>query len=213
VVTFGRILIGALVLGMFKQARSGKVERADWPRVFIVGVSWLAFPMTLFPLAQRSISSGLAGMLNGAIPLFAAVVTSIALRRLPGRFQLRGLIVGALGIVMLGIPALGDGRSSATGVLLVLIACMSYGFAVTLNVPLAQKYGSVPTFWRAQCVAAVLTAPYGIWGGVNDSTWNVKAALAVVVLGIFGTALAFLAMVSLSTRVGSTRAASLATNH
>jgi drug/metabolite transporter (DMT)-like permease len=208
-VTFGRIVIGTITLGLFPAARAVKVDRADWPRIALVGLTWLAFPMTLFPLAQRSISSGLAGMLNGAIPLFTAVVASIALRRLPGPNQLKGLAVGVVGVVLLGIPAMGDGGSSALGVLLVLIACMSYGFAATVSVPLAQKYGSVAVFWRCQLVAVVLTAPYGIWGAVNESTWNVGSAAALIVLGSFGTALAFLAMVALSARVGSTRAASL----
>jgi drug/metabolite transporter (DMT)-like permease len=209
VVTFGRILIGCITLGLFRSARTVKIDREDWPRIIAVGISWLAFPMTLFPIAQQSISSGLAGMLNGSIPLFTAVVASIALQRLPGRNQRQGLIVGALGIVLLGIPALSDGGSSAVGVLLVVVACVSYGFASTINVPLAQKYGAIPTFWRAQLVATVLTAPYGLWGAANESSWDTEAALAVLVLGAFGTALAFVAMVSLSTRVGSTRAAAL----
>jgi drug/metabolite transporter (DMT)-like permease len=209
VVTFGRMLFGALTLAFFPTARKVKIDREDWPRIVLVGVTWLAFPMTLFPVAQRHISSGLAGMLNGSIPLFTAVIASIALTRLPGRNQMIGLTTGLLGIVCLGIPALHDGGSSMLGVLLVIVACASYGFAATLNVPLAQKYGAIPTFWRAQWVALILTAPYGLWGAVNDSQWNTRSAVAVVILGIGGTALAFLAMVSMSARVGSTRAASL----
>ena len=56
------------------------------------------FPMTLFPIAQQHISLSLAGMLNGAIGVFAAIVASVLLRRLPGRWQLAGLAVGLLGI-------------------------------------------------------------------------------------------------------------------
>jgi drug/metabolite transporter (DMT)-like permease len=208
-VTFARILIGALTLSLVPGARRVRIERQDWGRVALVGVTWLALPMTLFPLAQQHISSGLAGMLNGSIPLFAAVVASIALWRLPGRNQVLGLLVGAIGIVLLGLPALGDGGSSASGVLLVVVACLSYGVAVTINVPLAQKYGSVPLFLRAQWVAVILTAPYGVWGAATDTSWDWSSAGAVLVLGAFGTALAFVAMVSLSARVGATRAASL----
>jgi drug/metabolite transporter (DMT)-like permease len=208
IVTFGRVAIGALTLGLFPQARAVKIDRSDWPRIVVVSITWLAFPMTLFPIAQKSISTGLAGMLNGSIPVFAALVGSIALRRLPGRWQQLGLIVGALGIVLLGIPALGDGGSSAVGVVLVVVACMSYGVAVTVNVPLAQKYGAVATFWRCQLVSMVLTAPFAAWG-LGESRWNVKAALALLVLGVFGTALAFLAMIGLSARVGSTRSSAL----
>lgn len=207
-VTFGRILIGAIVLGCTKRARAVKIDREDWPRVFAVGVTWLAFPMTLFPIAQQHINSGLAGMLNGSIPLFAAIVASIALARLPGPAQRIGLVVGALGIVLLGWPALREGGSSALGVVLVVIACSSYGVAVNINVPLAQKYGSIPVFWRAQLLSVVLTAPLAI-AGIGDAHWNTGAAAALLSLGALGTAAAFIAMINLTTRVGSTRGSAL----
>jgi drug/metabolite transporter (DMT)-like permease len=209
VVTLVRLAFGCITLGLFRSARTVRIDREDWPRVVVVGITWLAFPMTLFPIAQQHISSGLAGMLSGSVPLFAAIVTSLGLRRLPGRWQLLGLATGALGVVLLGLPALSDGGSSAAGVLLVVVACLSYGVAVTVNVPLAQKYGSIPTFWRAQMVGLVLTAPYGVWGFTHGSEWDATSASAVLVLGTFGTALAFVAMVGLSARVGATRASSL----
>jgi drug/metabolite transporter (DMT)-like permease len=209
VVTVARLALGCIVLGLFRSARTVRIDREDWPRVIVVGVTWLAFPMTLFPIAQQHISSGLAGMLNGSVPVFAAIITSLGLRRLPGRWQLIGLGVGAIGIVLLGLPALSDGGSSAIGVILVVLACVSYGVAVTVNVPLAQKYGSIPTFWRAQMVGLLLTLPYGAWGITHGTEWNPKSAAAVAVLGTFGTALAFVAMVGLSARVGATRASSL----
>ena len=55
----------------------------------------------------------------------------------------------------------------------------------------------------------MITAPYGLWGVTHGSEWNVRSATAVAVLGTFGTALAFVAMVRLSARVGATRASSL----
>ena len=207
VVTFGRISIGAVVLGLFKRARVTKIDRADWPRLAIVAVTWLAFPMTLFPIAQQHIASGLAGMLNGSIPLFTALIASIGLSRLPGKAQRLGWIVGALGIMFLGLPTLREGGSSAVGVLLVVIACSSYGVAVNVSIPLAQKYGSVPVFWRCQLLASVLTLPFALWG-LHLSTWNARSGLALLSLGALGTAVAFIAMITLSARVGSTRGSS-----
>ena len=61
VVTVARLTLGCLTLGLFRSARTVRIDRADWPRVVLVGITWLAFPMTLFPIAQQHISSGLAG--------------------------------------------------------------------------------------------------------------------------------------------------------
>jgi drug/metabolite transporter (DMT)-like permease len=210
VVTFGRIALGFASLAVIPKARAIKIERADWPRVIAMGVSWLAFPMTLFPLAQQHIASGLAGMLNGSITVFSAIVATLFLRRLPGRSQLMGLSVGVLGVVLLGIPSVGRGSSSAIGVLLVIVACCSYGVATNLAVPLTQKYGSVPVFWRAQGVSVLLTAPFGLFGLTGGrSSWNLRSAVSLLALGVLGTAFAFVMMTQLGSRVGSTRSASL----
>jgi drug/metabolite transporter (DMT)-like permease len=88
VVTFGRIGLGAVALACFPTARRTKIDRADYGHLAAMSITWLAFPMTLFPLAQQHISSGLAGMLNGSIPLFAALATSMVLRRAPGKLLL-----------------------------------------------------------------------------------------------------------------------------
>ena len=74
--------------------------------------------------------------------------------------------------------------------------------------PLAQKYGSIPVFWRSQLMSVVLTAPLAI-AGIGDAHWNTGAAAALLSLGALGTAVAFIAMINLSTRVGSTRGSAL----
>ncbi len=208
-VTFGRILLGCLALGLVPQARA-RIEKSDWGRVAAVSVFWLAFPMTLFPLAQLHITSGLAGMLNGSISVFAAIASSLLLKRLPGKFQLLGLVVGIVGVVLLGIPSMNSGGSKFSAALLVVVACASYGLAATLAVPLTQKYGSMPVFWRVQLISVVLTAPFGLYGltgGRSSFAW--KPALALLALGVLGTCVAFIFMTMLGSRVGSTRSSSL----
>ncbi len=110
--------------------------------------------------------------------------------------------------MLLGLPTLRQGGSGALGVLLVVISCSSYGVGVNVSVPLAQKSAASPLFWRAQLVAVVLTAPFGMWG-LRQETWNTGAALALLSLGVLGTAVAFIAMIDLSARVGSTHGSSL----
>ena len=75
-VTFTRIAIGFLTLSLFPSARR-PVARADWAGTAALGVLWLAFPLSMFPFAEQHVSTALTGMLNGAMPLFAAVVASV----------------------------------------------------------------------------------------------------------------------------------------
>ena len=54
-------------------------------------------------------------------------------------------------------------------------------------------------------LATVWTLPYGLWD-VGDAEWELGPLVAVLVLGVFGTGIAFAIMGSLVGRVGSTRA-------
>lgn len=203
IVTWVRITIGALTLGVFKGARV-PVERADWPRIGILAVLWLAFPMTLYPIAQQHISSGLTGMLGASIPVFTALLAAVLLRERLKRIHAIGIVVGAAGIVLLGLPALGDGSNSTLGVVLILIACVSYGVAFNVAVPLVQKYGSMPVFWRALLISVPLTLPYAL-SGLSASSFGWDSAIANVVLGAGGTAIAFVLLLTLTARAGATR--------
>jgi drug/metabolite transporter (DMT)-like permease len=171
----------------------------------MLGVVWLAVPVTLFPFAEERVSSSVTGMLNGATPLFVAIVATMIASRLPPARQLTGLLVGFAGVVVIAVPSLGEGSSSGLGVAMIFVALACYGVAFNVARPLLLKYGSLPVICRAQAVALVLTAPLGI-AAVSESSFSWNSALAVVALGVLGTGAAYVLAASNVTRLGSTRA-------
>lgn len=203
-VTFVRILIGFATLAMFPSSRRS-IERRDWKAVALLGFVWFAFPLSMFPHAEMRVSSALTGMLNGATPLFTAIVASSLARKLPSRGILAGLAVGLAGVVLIALPTLGQGRSSGIGMLLVLVAVLSYGFALPIAQPLQRKYGALPVIWRAQAVALVLTAPLGVIE-IPRAQWTLIPLLSLIALGALGTAIAFVMMTTAAGRFGATRA-------
>src|SRR5688572_7961367 len=128
-VTFTRILVGFLTLTLFRGSRR-PVGREDWLGTVLVGVLWMAFPLSMFPFAEQRVSSALTGMLNGAVPLFTAIVASFLARRAPSGGVAAGLAVGLTGAVLMAWPTVHEGRNSVDGVLLILGALVSYGFAI-----------------------------------------------------------------------------------
>lgn len=204
-VTFLRVAFGFLTLSLAPRRRT-PIAAADRPRIFLLAVAWMAFPLTLFPIAQNRISSSLAGMINGATPVAVAIVATVLLRRLPGPWQRAGLVAGLSGLVLIGLPSIDEGGNSLVGALLIVLAVASYGVALNIAVPLQQRYGSLNVLWHVLAVAAVLTLPYGMWS-IPDSSFALGPALAMVGLGVGGTGLAFVAMATVAGRAGSTRAA------
>ena len=180
-VTFTRIAIGFLTLSLFPSARR-PVARADWAGTAALGLLWFAFPLSMFPFAEQRISSALAGMLNGAVPLSAAIVASFIARQLPSRHTAKGLAVGLAGAVLMALPTIGE-PSSAAGVLMVVAAIASYGFAPNIARPLQQKYGALPVELKAEAVQTV------------SPTLGQDSLRAAVIAGFVGVALVLALMI------------------
>lgn len=203
VITWLRAVLGAAALALIPGARR-PVGPGSWPQVALLGFTWIAIPFTLFPIAQQWIDSSLAGILNAAMPLFAATIAALMLRRLPRAIHLAGLILGFIGVVLVTLPSWGEGDNAALGIILVLLATVFYGFSANIAVPLQQAHGALPVVLRAQAVAAVATLPYALFG-LADSSVDPAGLGAVFMLGVFGTGVALVVMASLVGRVGATR--------
>lgn len=204
-IAFLRLLLGAAAVAIMPKARQ-PIAREDWPRVALLGLIWMAIPLLLFPIAQLWIASSLAGMINGAMPLFAALFAAILLRTPPGARQVAGLALGFAGVVLLTLPAARGAAVAALGAGLALFATVLYGIAANIAVPLQQRYGALPVVFRAQLVSLVALLPVALWS-LPASKFAWPSAFAIIALGVFGSGLAFVAMANLVGRAGATRGA------
>ena len=207
-VAFARIAGGFVTLAMFRASRR-PIALDDWPRIALLGVLWFALPLTLFPYAEQRVSSALAGMLNGAVPLFAAAVATIIARKAPSRIVLTGLLVGLLGVALVALPQLGSGAAagSTTAVLLVFAALIAYSISINVARPLQMQYGALPVLVRALGVGLLITAPLG-FPEVLHAHWTPVPLLSLLALGSLGTGVAYVLSTVAAGRLGATRASS-----
>lgn len=199
-----RVVFGVLALTLVPAARRPLRHPGDWRLVALLGMTWMAVPFVLFTVAQQHIPSALAGMINGAAPLFTALVALVWFRRLPDARLALGLVVGFAGVVLIGLPNV-DGPASLTGVLLVLLATFMYGVSFNISGHLQGRNGALAVLWRAQLCALVVLTPLGA-PGLASSTPTTPGVLAMVALGALGTGLAYVLFTDLAGRVGASRA-------
>lgn len=198
-----RIFFGFLALVSFSASRT-PVPKEALPRIALLGTMWMAIPLTMFPFAEQHVSSSVTGMLNGATPFFVAGVASIIAKKLPSTKQLWGLAIGFGGVILIAVPTAQEGSNSASGVAMIFVALACYGVALNLSVGLQRQYGALPVIVRAQAVAFVLTAPFGL-ASLPDASFSWTALIAMVALGVGGTGIAYYMAVTLAGKVGSTR--------
>lgn len=207
VVTLGRVGLGAVTLWIMRVIRgeSHRIEAQDRPMVFLLSLVWVAVPFTLFPLAQEHINSAVAGLLNGATPVFVGVVSVLFVRSIPTGRQIVGLAIGFIGVVLISLGSASGGATELRGVVLVLIATLCYGFAINIAAPLQAKYGAITLMSAILGLATIWVAPFGLLS-LGDNEWSVVPTLSVIALGAIGTGLAYWIMASLVGRVGAVRA-------
>ena len=203
VVTFGRLVLGLATLAVLPSSWA-PVARAHWPRIAILGIIWMAVPWSLFPVAQQWVASSIAGALSATSSLFAAVIAWSVLSYAPRWTQIAGLVGGFAGVAFIALGVRGEITGTILGVALILIATLAYGVSLNLVIPLQQRYGAIPVLMRAQVVASVTVAPFAA-AGIGRSSFEAPSLVAVVLLGVFGSAIAVAMMSTLLGRAGAAR--------
>jgi len=204
-VTWIRVLTGAAAVALLPGVRGVRFTPRDrWGVVLLSFVS-AAVPFTLFPLAQRSVTSAVAGVLNGGVPLMVALIGFLAFRRVPARHQTLGLLLGAAGVTAIALLTAEEGTSQTIAVLLLLLAIACYGVSINVMSILVPRYGSIPVVARALALACVWTTPFGLWS-LPRSTFAWPSFASTLALGVLGTGIAYAVIGQLIHGVGSVRA-------
>ena len=198
-----RPLLGLAFMAGVPSARR-PVDRSDNPRLFLLGLLWMAVPLSMFPLAQTWIDSSIAGMMNSGMPVTTLIAGATLFGVVTHRVQVVGVAVGIVGLLMIGIPTASVGDTSAVGVLLVVLAVSCYGVAANIAGPLQRRYGSPAVLLRVLVVASLATTPWGLVG-LADSGFAWSAVAANLAVGVGGTGIAYVAAASLIGRVGPVR--------
>lgn len=206
-VTFVRVSLGLVFVMALPAARRARVAPSDRPRLALLGVSWLALPLILYPIAQRHVSSSVAGMITGSQPLMVAAMAAVLLRRRPPQAAAGGLAVGFVGVLLVVSASTGHAKSASIGgTVLILGAVACYALATNLAVPLQQRYGALAVIGRAQLVAFVLLLVPGVVALVQSAP-TVGSIAAILPLGVISTGAGYVSFTTLVGRAGATRGA------
>ena len=187
-ITWLRPTLGLVALIWFPSSRKS-IDVEDRRSIVLLGVTWVAFPFTMFPLAQQWIDSSITGMLNSAMPIMTLTIGVLGFGVLIKKIQILGILIGIVGILFIGLPTVSGGGTNALGILFVILAVTSYGVGVNIAGPLQRKYGSLAVLSKVLVVASVITFPYGVYG-ITESAWSMKAFGANLAVGLGGTGIA-----------------------
>jgi drug/metabolite transporter (DMT)-like permease len=196
----GRLGLAAVTLAVLAPRGTVAAIRENLRWIVVVGLVNTAIPFWLLSWGETRIQSGLASIIQAAVPIFNAALAFVFFHemRVTGS-KLAGVAVGFVGVALL-VGAQPQGK--LLGALAVVGMALCYGAGGLLA---ARHLRTVPAHAVAlgtAAVAALVVAPVGIAQAPHHvPSWKTFASIAV--LGLAGTALAYLLFFALVSSAGS----------
>lgn len=128
-----------LVFRLLKKPIS--LPRRIWTRSWIAGLFMIGIPYAFVFWGETRVVAGLAGIINGTVPLFTAALTSLAIspyfdhRQRMHRNLFLGLVMGFFGLAVIFYPQISQSTHSADfwGTAAIVAMAFCYGLSNVLN--------------------------------------------------------------------------------
>jgi drug/metabolite transporter (DMT)-like permease len=191
--TLGRLLIGSLALGagLLVSRRWVWPTRREWALVALCGLSWFTVYNLALNAAEQSVDAGTTAMLVNVGPILIALFAGLWL----GEGFPRWLVIGALvafgGAVLVGAATANAEQADLLGVLLCLVAAVTYAIGVLAQKPVLRRLPALQVTWLACTIGALACLPFAPGLVVELAAAPAAATAGLVYLGAVPTALAF----------------------
>jgi drug/metabolite transporter (DMT)-like permease len=191
-----RLSLGALVLLPIALVRGMRLPtgRSIWAHLFVAALVANAIPYTLFGVGEQTVGSNVAGVINATTPLWTVLFAFlVGTDRTMSVRRGVGLALGFAGTMLIFTPWESANEIASWGGLAILAASASYGISYVYMGKFLTNRGIPPIMLSATQLAAgaalmVLALPFG---GLTAPHWRADAVVSLLILGVFGTGLAY----------------------
>ncbi len=189
-----RIVLAALVLLGVMLASGDRLPRDRVSWVYLAGIATIGncVPFMLIAFGQQQVESGLAAILVAMTPLCVVGLGHVLLP--DGRLtllQTSGFLLGFVGVVVLMGPeslrAIGGSPTNIVAQLAILGGAVCYAISTILTARMPDVK-PLPASTAVMLMAGVLMLPSVASVGPDIAAIPLKAWIAVIVLGVIGTA-------------------------
>ena len=189
----GRLLVGTAVLGaLLVVARRPWVAptRREWLLLAACGVGWFGVYNVALNAAEQHLDAGTTAMLVNVGPILIAVLAGLWLGEGFPPWLVAGLAVAFAGVLLIGLATRGA-DADVLGVLLCLVAAVTYAAGVVAQKPVLRRLPPLQVTFTACAVGALCCLP---WAGLLAAELGQAppgSVAGLVYLGAVPTALAF----------------------
>ncbi len=204
-VSFGRSAFGAIGCWAYAIAMR-KSFTMSWDLaggMLFLGAVNFGIPFAVYPISQQYVASGVAGIVNATTPVMVVIVSHIwAGGEKATVMKSIGVLFGLVGVILLALPALGQG-SKFWAILFLLLAPLCY--AVAFN--FARRYKDMDSTLVAAMAltgGTLFIAPVSIWVEGVPVIHNTETWVSLAIIGFVLTSAAFIVFYWLLPKIGAT---------
>ncbi len=190
-----RVCLGFLVLGAVLRLRGLRMPTGPvwWRHFAVVALAGSVLPFTLLAWGEQHVSSALTSVLNASTPLFAAVFVAAFLGERLRPLQLGGLLLGFVGVgVAAGLGGSDLAESSVAGEAAAILAGVGYGVSFAYS---KRHLVGIPPLVAATgqlAAGSAMLVPVAVVTTVREGiALTPRRVLAIGLLGVFGTGIAY----------------------
>ncbi|WP_223430659.1 DMT family transporter [Pseudomonas sp. GL-B-26] len=177
----------------------------DLPLLFALGFFAVSLHHVALNFGQQSVSAGASSVLAQSTPLFSTLLARFVFKDRVSAWRWGCVLLGLIGVVIVVAGDHGLGSIDTHG-LLILLAAVSWSFYFALQKHHSRRYDGLTLVCYTVWFGTLLLLVY-LPGLVSQViTAPVEVQLAVIGLGIFPSALAYLAWAYVLTHVDLSRA-------
>ncbi len=173
-----------------------KVEKKDFGRLILAGLFGVAINQLFFFNGLNLTSPINASIIMTSNPILVLIISHIVLREVLTKMKILGVIIGAIGAVLLLLSTKSGNsvHASVLGDLMVFINAMSYGVYLVIVKPLLSKYKPTTVIFWVFFFGFLFVLPFGFKQAI-EVEWNalpVNVLRGVFYVIVFTTFLAYL---------------------
>lgn len=190
----GRLLVAVLALGvgLLVSGRHWVAPTArEWALITLCGLAWFGVYNVALNAAEQRVDAGTAAMLVNVGPILIALFAGLLLGEGFPRWLVVGALIAFTGAVLVGAATADTDASDLVGILLCLVAAVTYAIGVLAQKPTLRRLPGLQVTWLACTIGAVACLPFtpGLVADVADAP--AAATAGMIYLGLVPTALAF----------------------
>jgi len=192
-----RVLLATVILWLLvvKEFHKAIKSKKNLIHFGVMGLFANALPFVLISWGEKNVSSAMAAVLNGIVPIFTFILAIVLFKTEKiNLLSLLGLLLGLTGLLLLVLPKVDFVGNSMLGVIAICTAAMCYAFAIVYSKKYLTKLPLfvAPVGQLAFACLWLLPITFFFENPIEQiQNAKIKPIISLLSLSILGTAIAF----------------------